>query len=216
MRLEHWDAARRKFVLCHSQAEHSMDCQRYPFESIPRRMSLDTNVINRLVKWRVQVFDRDAIPPDTEETLALDVEALMRIFTVGERASWGLVGSPKTLGELARTRDPALRSKLLDYGTGEQAAAQGPTRGRAQARRKARRDPTLLRGALYVRCRARRSRTGPRERVRSYRHSADQARCDAHRVVPRHVSMLQGACNGACARRLRPRIPRSCSSSVRS
>jgi hypothetical protein len=116
MRLEHWDAARRKFVLYRSQAEHSMDCQRYPFESIPRRVFLDTNVINRLVKWRVQVFDRDAIPPDTEETLALDVEALMHIFTVGERASWGLVGSPKTLEELARTRDPALRSKLLDYG----------------------------------------------------------------------------------------------------
>src|SRR6516164_8818480 len=62
-------------------------------------------------------------------------------------------------------------------------------------------DATLLRRALCVRRRARRSRTGAREGVRSYRYSADQADHDAHRAVPRHLPLLQGAGDGGRTRR---------------
>lgn len=61
MGLEHWDSVRRKWVLYRSQQEHGADCLRFPFESIPRRIFLDTNVVNLLVKHREQVFERAAI-----------------------------------------------------------------------------------------------------------------------------------------------------------
>jgi hypothetical protein len=118
MALEHWDAARKKYVLYRSEAQHGMDCARYPLKRIPRRVFLDTSVINRLVKWRGQIFHHDPIPPDTEATLAVDVEALMHVFYVGTRASWDLVGSAKTLEELSLTRDADLREDLLEFGIG--------------------------------------------------------------------------------------------------
>lgn len=103
-------------MLYREDGQHSMDCARYPFERIPRRVFLDTNVINRLVKWRAQVFAHEHVSADVEETLALDIEALMHVFDVGSRACWDVVASPKTLEELSRTRDPDLRDELLDYG----------------------------------------------------------------------------------------------------
>ena len=68
------------------------------------------------MKWRDQVFDHCPIPPDTENTLANDIEALTHVFYVGSRAYWDLVASPKTLEELANTREPVLRAELLDFG----------------------------------------------------------------------------------------------------
>ena len=50
MTLEHWDQNTRKFVLYRSTGEHNEDCKRFPFERIPKRVFLDTNVINVLVK----------------------------------------------------------------------------------------------------------------------------------------------------------------------
>lgn len=116
MPLEYWDDRKKKYVLYVSSQQHSLDCERFPFNHIPCRVFLDTNVINCLVKWRSQIFEREPIPPNTEETLALDIEALMHVFHVGSRADWDLVGSPKTLDELSRTRNPDLRDDLLDYG----------------------------------------------------------------------------------------------------
>lgn len=116
MSLENWDPVRRKYKLYNNDGQHSSDCERYPFEIIPARIFLDTNVINRLVKWRDQIFEHCPIPTDTENTLAHDVEALMHIFHVGSRAYWELMASPKTLEELANTREPELRGELLDYG----------------------------------------------------------------------------------------------------
>lgn len=116
MGLESWDLTRNKYVLYRSAGQHNRDCDHFQFENIPRRVFLDTNVINRLVKWREQIFDHEPIPPETEQTLTLDIEALTHVFYVGGRANWDLVGSPKTLDELSRTRDPELRGDLLDYG----------------------------------------------------------------------------------------------------
>lgn len=116
MGLERWNTNRNKYELYHNDREHGVDCERFPFESIPARIFLDTNVINRLVKWRDQVFERCPIPPDTQGTLTNDIEALMHIFYVGRRACWDLMASPKTLEELADTPEPVMRGELLTYG----------------------------------------------------------------------------------------------------
>jgi hypothetical protein len=104
MGLEQWDPSRRKYVLYQNTEQHNADCDRFPFESIPRRVFLDTNVINVLVKHSAHVFDHEPIPLETEPTLANDIEALMHIFYVGVRSNWSLLASQKTLDELSRTR----------------------------------------------------------------------------------------------------------------
>lgn len=118
MGLEHWDSSRRKYVLYQNTEQYSADCNRFPFESIPRRVFLDTNVINVLVKHSTHVFEQEPIPSNTEPTLAIDIEALTHVFYVGARADWSLVGSQKTLDELSRTRDGTLRDDLLEYALG--------------------------------------------------------------------------------------------------
>jgi hypothetical protein len=118
MRLEHWDSSRRKFVLYRNAEQHTADCDRFTFESIPRRVFLDTNVINVLVKHSAHVFDHEPIPLETESTLATDIEALMHVFYVGARATWDVLASQRTLDELSRTRNSTLREDLLEYALG--------------------------------------------------------------------------------------------------
>jgi hypothetical protein len=62
MTLEQWDPCKRKHVLYQSTGQFSDDCMRFPFEGIPKRVFLDTNVINVLVKHRAHVFDHEPIP----------------------------------------------------------------------------------------------------------------------------------------------------------
>jgi hypothetical protein len=85
------------------------------FEDIPKRVFLDTNVINVLVKHSDQVFDGCAILDKTDPTRASDIDALRKIFFVGARANWDILGSQKTIEEIMRTTDPDLRDRLLDY-----------------------------------------------------------------------------------------------------
>lgn len=118
MTLEHWDPSKRKFVLYRNAGQHNEDCVRFPFERIPKRVFLDTNVINVLVKHCEQVFDHAPIRAGTDLTLAVDIEALMHVFYVGARANWDILGSQKTLDEVSRTRDNSLRSDLLEYAFG--------------------------------------------------------------------------------------------------
>jgi hypothetical protein len=118
MGLEHWDASRRKYVLYQNAEEHTVDCNRAPFESMPRRVFLDTNVINVLVKHSAHVFEYEPIPPEFELTLATDIEALMHVFHVGAQANWDLLASQRTLDELSMTRNGSLREDLLEYALG--------------------------------------------------------------------------------------------------
>ena len=118
MALERWDPRRRKYVMYQSAEQHSEDCARFPLERIPKRVFLDTNVINVLVKHCKHIFDRTPIPVDADDTLAADIEALMHIFFVGARANWDILGSQKALDELARTRNGPLRDDLLEYAFG--------------------------------------------------------------------------------------------------
>jgi hypothetical protein len=115
LRLEHWDEYRGKWALYPSQAQHSEDCARHPFEAVPRRVFLDTNVVNLLVKHSECVFEQGPIPDALDDTSARDVEALMHIFAVGTRANWDIIASRKTLDEIARTPDEWVRSELLEY-----------------------------------------------------------------------------------------------------
>jgi hypothetical protein len=116
--LEYWDPQRRKWVLYRSTEQHGEDCARYPFQSIPRSIFLDTNVINILVKHAPHVFEQEPIPPEYDRTLAIDIEALMHVFYVGFRAEWHLVGSPQTLEEISRTKNEDLRGDLTEYALG--------------------------------------------------------------------------------------------------
>jgi hypothetical protein len=115
MGLEHWDPHRRKWVLYRSEAQHREDCQRYPLQAMPRRIFLDTNIVNLLVRYSEQVFEQAPIPTDIDETTAQDIEALMHVFHVGARASWDILASRKVLDEISRTPDDDLKAELLDY-----------------------------------------------------------------------------------------------------
>jgi hypothetical protein len=115
MGLEHWDSTRRKWVLYRSEAQHSEDCARYPFEKIPGRVFLDTNVVNLLVKHSEQIFEQAALPAGLDQTRAHDIEALMHVFQVGARADWDLMASRKTLDEIQGTPDADVKAELLEY-----------------------------------------------------------------------------------------------------
>ncbi|MEP9387250.1 hypothetical protein [Mesorhizobium sp. KR9-304] len=98
-----------------SQAEHSADCERYPFEAIPRRVFLDTNVINLMVKYGDQIFEQAPLPEEPDCTRAHDVEALMHVCHLGGRAPWQIVAAAKTLDEIDGTQDRSVRKNLMDY-----------------------------------------------------------------------------------------------------
>ena len=98
--------------------QHHEDCVRFPFERIPVRVFLDTNVINLLVKYPACVFEHAPLSSDANGTLAEDIEALKHVFHIGARADWDIRASQKTMEELSRTRTASLRADLLDYAFG--------------------------------------------------------------------------------------------------
>jgi hypothetical protein len=118
MALEHWDSRKQKYVLYQNAEQHSDDCARFPFESIPQRVFLDTNVINVLVKHSAHIFEREPIPHNTEPKLAIDIETLMHVFYVGARADWDLFGSQTVIDELSRTPEMSFRDDLMEYALG--------------------------------------------------------------------------------------------------
>jgi hypothetical protein len=101
----------------------------FPFEQIPRRIFLDTNVVDCLVKWGECVFDQQEPPADIPATLALDITSLTNILLAGRHTYWNIVISPKTIDELSETPDADLCNHLVHYGSeiGHYAAANGLT-----------------------------------------------------------------------------------------
>lgn len=116
MDLQRQDRIQQKYDVYGDGGQYRSDYERFPFESVPARIFLDTNVINRLVIWGDQVFEHSPMPSDTDSTLATDIASLRNIFHVGSRAYWALMASPTTLQELADTPEPVLRGALLNYG----------------------------------------------------------------------------------------------------
>ena len=108
-----------------SQEEHGADYDEFQFEQIPRRIFLDTNILDCLVKWPSCVFEMQEAPPDLDATLRDDIEALMHIFQTGRRAQWDIVASDKVLDELSQTSDADLRKALVHYGAEIRAYSTG-------------------------------------------------------------------------------------------
>ena len=115
MTLEHWDSVRRRWILYTEDGQHGADCAANPFESVPAKIFLDTNVVNLIVEWPEHIFEQVPVPPGVDECTAHDVEALMHLFYSGQRASWQLVASAKTIEEISQTADDRVREELLDY-----------------------------------------------------------------------------------------------------
>ncbi|MFC3695564.1 hypothetical protein [Chenggangzhangella methanolivorans] len=115
MGLERWDACRAKWVLYQTQERHSEDCARFPYEALPRRIFLDTNVVNLLVRYSDQVFEQAPIDDTLDTTKRHDVEALMHVFQTGARADWSILASRKVLDEIVKTPDEEFKADLTDY-----------------------------------------------------------------------------------------------------
>jgi len=113
--IEHWDEAKERWVLYRNQAEHSEDCKAHPYESVPGRIFLDTNVVNLLVDYSEQIFEHHPLPQFADGALAEDVEALMHVFYVGSRAYWSVLASRKTLDEIGDTPDATRRDRLRNF-----------------------------------------------------------------------------------------------------
>lgn len=146
MTLERWDPLRRRWILYASQEEQSADCKANPFEEIPGKIFLDTNVVNLIVKWPEQIFENVPVPMDVAENTAHDIEALMHVFFTGQRANWELAASAKTIEEILNTPDRSMRERLVDYAIQvTDQVSVGSRRGQDLGRRL--NDSTLL-GAL--------------------------------------------------------------------
>jgi hypothetical protein len=102
-------------VLYQNTEQHSADCNRFPFESIPRRVFLDTNVINVLVKHSAHIFEQEPIPSDVDPTLAIDIEALMICSTL-ERGPIGTSYALKRPLTNSRVRETG-RSATISWST---------------------------------------------------------------------------------------------------
>ena len=84
----------------------------FAFENFPKRVFLDTNVINVLVKHSDQVFGGCAFLDQIDSTRASDIDALRKMFFAGSRANWDILGSQKTIEEIMRATDRDLRDRL--------------------------------------------------------------------------------------------------------
>lgn len=116
MAVETKDPISGRYILYRSEAEHSADCGLHPFDRIPRRIFLDTSVVNTMVKHSPNVFEQEPLDPTLESVLAEDVESLMHIVAVSGRGQWEFVSSNAMLEELSQTRSEEVRKALLDYG----------------------------------------------------------------------------------------------------
>ena len=85
-----------------------------PLQDVPRRVFLDTCVVNFMLDHGEQIYDGGSIPADANQRVARDIEAMSDIMFVGKRAMWQLAISPHTYQEIAATRDGGRRHRL-DY-----------------------------------------------------------------------------------------------------
>ena len=79
---------------------------------LPRRVFLDTNVVNFVLDHGASIFDGEVPQEGLSHRDLEDVDALHLIFRTGERAHWELAISPLTYAEISQTRDPARRASL--------------------------------------------------------------------------------------------------------
>jgi len=79
---------------------------------LPRRVFLDTNVVNFVLDHGESIFDGEEPDAATSDTDLADVRALHLIFLTGERTHWELAVSPLTHKEIMQTTDHHRRQSL--------------------------------------------------------------------------------------------------------
>jgi hypothetical protein len=85
---------------------------------IPRRVLLDTNIVNFILDWGEAIHDGAGIPEFVSDRDAEDILALRDIWLTGQRPYWQLAVSPRTYYEVNATTD-ADRRACLDSWFGE-------------------------------------------------------------------------------------------------
>jgi hypothetical protein len=82
---------------------------------LPRRIFLDTNVVNFIVDYDDYIFENEEITARLSDADRQDVEALQLFFRTGERAHWEMVVSDLTYSELMATPDERRRRVLVRW-----------------------------------------------------------------------------------------------------
>lgn len=81
-------------------------------ENLPGRVFLDTCIVNFILDHGEQIHENVAPSAELNQRVRSDIDALRKVFLVGERAHWQLVISPNTYKEISRTSDPNRRRHL--------------------------------------------------------------------------------------------------------
>lgn len=82
---------------------------------VPRRVFLDTNVVNFVLDHGEYIFDGATPALGRSEADLADLQALQLIFCCGERAHWELAVSPLTYAEIAQTPNEHRRAALESW-----------------------------------------------------------------------------------------------------
>ena len=90
----------------------SSDCPKQPFESLPGRAFLDTNVVNFILDHGDQIHQSVPCDPSLPARVQWDIDALRGIFETGQRAFWQFAVSPLTYREVTATDNPQRRHYL--------------------------------------------------------------------------------------------------------
>jgi len=83
--------------------------------NIPRRVFLDTNVINFIMDYSDSIFENAEIQAGLPLRDIADIEALRLIFETGARAHWELAVSNVTYVEITNTVDKSRRKALQGW-----------------------------------------------------------------------------------------------------
>lgn len=81
-------------------------------EDVPRRVFLDTCVVNFMLDHGAAIHDGETPSTDINAQDVQDINALRNVFLTGQRAGWQLAVSPFTYAEIARTKDFSRLSSL--------------------------------------------------------------------------------------------------------
>ena len=84
-------------------------------KNVPRRIFLDTNVVNVILDYGDAIHECTDIPEGLDSRLAEDIKAFRGIFTTGQRAFWQLAISPLTYREIIRTKNLSRRNELSSW-----------------------------------------------------------------------------------------------------
>jgi hypothetical protein len=82
---------------------------------VPARVFLDTCVVNLILDYGPQIYEREAHSEGVSERIVLDCDALSGILMICQRATWELAISLYTYGEVLATTDVGRRKHLESW-----------------------------------------------------------------------------------------------------